>query len=706
MTGKVLFAQVLHCHQPVGNFDSVFEMACEKAYGPYVEEYLRTGRFPVSLHFSGPLLDWLSVHKHPLLGRLRDAARGCPVEFVGGGLFEPILAMLPRRDALGQLRGGSEQLDEFVGQRPRGAWITERVWEQNLASLLAEAGIEYACLDDSHFAHAGMDADRLGPYYLAEDQGRTLGIFPASERLRYLIPFGTVEQVIEELRRHRPAEGMSLVVYADDGEKFGLWPGTNKHVYADGWLARFHAALAAEGDWLEPVTLGTAFDRLAPSGLAYLGDDSYREMTEWVLPAGALAEYLRLSKELAGDGRFQRVKRFVRGGSWRAFKAKYAELARMYARMLQVSDQVEALPAKSPAAARARRELYQAQCNCAWWHGVFGGLYLAHLRGAVWKHLLAAERLARAASRKKPAAVQFADFDLDASEDVRLLSDKLSAFVAPERGGHVFELDLVAADENLTDVLTRRYEAYHEDIKESLARGPGRNDGQISIHDLQRLGTAEHVDHLVYDREVRESLVDHLATGNWTVEDLWRAGFPDDDGFRSGSYEIVDGGGAGAGAGRKARAGASVTLTRTGPVRGAGILKLVKTVRIPDGRAGLSAAYRLTNQGSEPLEFALAVEFNLNPDFKLPAGGKGRGPEVTFYENASALALPCPDRRLHGKLSAPGAAAAAWQVKTVSQSESGYEIGIQGLCVQVWWPVRLAPGKTFEKELELAFARD
>jgi len=703
MTGKVLFAQVLHCHQPVGNFDSVFELACAKAYLPYVEEYLRTGRMPISLHYSGSLLDWLAGHKHPLLARLGAAARECRVEFIGGGAFEPILTMLPRRDALGQLRAGAELVEKLFGQRPRGAWITERVWEQNLASVLAEAGAEYACLDDSHFAHAGMDLEALGPYYLAEDQGRTIGVFPASERLRYLIPFGRVEEVVEELRKRRPPEGLSLVVYADDGEKFGLWPGTNKHVYTDGWLSRFHAALAAEGDWLEPVTLADAFDRLAPAGLAYLGDDSYREMTEWVLPAPAQAEFLRLAKELAGDGRFGRIRRFIRGGTWRAFKAKYAELTRMYARMLRVSDQLQALPAKSSAAARARRELYQSQCNCAWWHGVFGGLYLAHLRGAVWKHLLAAERVGRAASRKRPTPVEFADFDLDGGQEARLLTDRFSAFVAPERGGHVFEMDLVAADQNLTDTLTRRYEAYHEDVKEALLRAAqGRTDGQVSIHDLQRVATQEHADHLVYDREVRESLVDHLAVGDWQVEELWRAGLPGDDGFRAGPYEVADG----PAAGRRGRKPAALRMVRSGPVRGLGQLELAKTVRIPEGRSALAAGYRLANQGSEPLEFVLAVEFNLGPDFRIPAGGQPRGPEVTFYPEASTLALPCPDRRLAGRLSAPGAAVAAWQVKTVSQSEKDYEIGIQGLCLVVWWPVRLAPGAKLEKELELAFARE
>jgi alpha-amylase len=62
----------------------------------------------------------------------------------------------------------------------------------------------------------------------------------------------------------------------------------------------------------------------------------------------------------------------------------------MYAKACEVSDLVERAGADS----EARRELYRGQCNCSYWHGVFGGLYLGHLRFAVYKHLLAAERLA------------------------------------------------------------------------------------------------------------------------------------------------------------------------------------------------------------------------------------------------------------------------------------------------------------------------
>jgi len=686
VAGKVLFAQVLHSHQPVGNFDHVFEWACEQAYGPYVEEYLRTGRMPLSLHFSGPLLEWLNEHKHPLLAALRRAAEECGAEFLGGGRCEPILTMLPERDARGQLAEGARLVERLLGQRPRGAWITERVWEQNLASLLVGAGYEYAPLDDSHFAHAGLDPEKLGPHYRAEDDGRLLGVFPASERLRYLIPFGQVEEVVAELRRHCPSEGQALVVYADDGEKFGLWPGTHKHVYADGWLARYHAALIAEGDWLEPVTLAAAFERTRSAGLVYLGDDAYREMTEWVLPAESQAELLRLSKELAGDERFERVKRFFRGGSWRAFKAKYSELQRLYARMLAISEAVNALPAKK--AAGARRELYRGQCNCAWWHGVFGGLYLPHLRGAVWKHLLAAERLA---SKKKPPGIERADFDLDGREELRLRTARLSAFIAPQRGGHLFELDFTPGDLNLTDVLTRRFEAYHAEIRERLARpgAGGAADGSASIHDLDREATAEHGEHLVYDERPLESLADHLVPGDWSVEELWRAGLPSEGGFRRGEYEL-----------RKAGKAARLVLSRSGPLGGRGLVELTKTIGLRGSR--LEVGYRLANRGEEPLQLTFGVELNLGPDFAIPAGGEPRGAEVAFFEDAAGLSVPCEPGKLAAVLAAPAAAAAAWQVKTVSQSETGYEITVQALALLAWWYVELGPGERTEKSLALS----
>jgi alpha-amylase len=361
----------------------------------------------------------------------------------------------------------------------------------------------------------------------------------------------------------------------------------------------------------------------------------------------------------------------------------------MYARMLAISEEVGKLPARK--GGKARRELYRAQCNCAWWHGVFGGVYMPHLRGAVWQHLLAAERLAREAGASEVPALQRGDFDLDGQEELRLSSTRLSALISPRRGGHLFELDWSGGDFNLTDVLTRRFEAYHLEIRERLDRGAadGETDRSVSIHDLQRQALPEHGDHLVYDRAPLESLVDHLVPGDWKVEDLWRGQLPSEIAFRKGEYRTA----------RSGRPG-RVKLRRASQVGGRGPVELCKTVEVRNG--GLHVDYRLHNRGPEPVSFTFGVEFNLGADFALPGGGQARGAEVRFFPDGSGLSLICAPRGLVARLLAAGSAAACWAVKTVSQSETGYEICVQGTGALVWWYLEIDPQAGAQKSLALS----
>ena len=121
----------------------------------------------------------------------------------------------------------------------------------------------------------------------------------------------------------------------------------------------------------------------------------------------------------------------------------------MYARMLGLSRRLgrgrrrRAEPIAT-ALDDARRELYRGQCNCPYWHGAFGGLYLPHLRNAIYKHLIAAhDALDRAEGKAGPrVALDVADFNLDARLEARLENDRLVAFVRPATGGHVYELDV------------------------------------------------------------------------------------------------------------------------------------------------------------------------------------------------------------------------------------------------------------------------
>ena len=94
----------LHNHQPVGNFDGVFEAAYRDSYLPFLEVLEEYPEIPFVLHTSGPLLEWL-VERHPeYIARVRALVEAGRVEILGGGFFEPIMTMIPHRDRVGQIR--------------------------------------------------------------------------------------------------------------------------------------------------------------------------------------------------------------------------------------------------------------------------------------------------------------------------------------------------------------------------------------------------------------------------------------------------------------------------------------------------------------------------------------------------------------------------------------------------------------------------
>ena len=68
-------------------------------------------------------------------------------------------------------------------------WLAERVWEPHLVSSLVHADVEFVMLDDLHFRHAGVPADRLAGYYMTEELGAQLKVLPMDKTLRYTIPF-------------------------------------------------------------------------------------------------------------------------------------------------------------------------------------------------------------------------------------------------------------------------------------------------------------------------------------------------------------------------------------------------------------------------------------------------------------------------------------------------------------------------------------
>jgi hypothetical protein len=625
------------------------------------------------------------------LGELVAAGR---IEILGGAFFEPILAMIPSRDRIGQIRTYSRWLKRRFGPTVRGLWVPERVWEQSFTRDLVDAGIEYTVLDDFHFKNAGLSDAQLVGRFLTEDDGRLMSIFPGSERLRYTIPFADPQATIDHLAQVADGHPDSVVVFGDDGEKFGSWPQTHKHVYDDGWLARFFDALVENQKWIRVTTLGEAHDHVPPAGKIYLPDSSYREMTEWALPAEQQVEFERLAQEMKNDPRWPALRRFIRGGFWRNFKVKYPESDEMYARMMGISRRVmEAAAAGTGGGTvdRARTELYRAQCNCAYWHGAFGGIYLPHLRNAVYHHLIAAEGFLNQAAGKPDAWAEAtaADLNFDARSEIQLANDKLLAMIAPSRGGQLYELDVRAANHNLLATLARRPEAYHRKV---LAGPTQAGNGVASIHE-RVVFKQEGLDRrLQYDDHARKSLLDLFYDGDATLESVASGQAAQRGDFLHGQYLARL---------RRNPDRVQVVLWRDGTAGGLP-LKLTKAVTLSAGSSTLEVSYQLEglpkpedSPGEPPLH--LAVEMNFAG---MPAGvedryfhdGTGRrlGELGTRLDLAETNALGLVDEWLGiGVLMKASRPTGIWTfpIESVSQSESGFELVHQSVVVMPHWHV-------------------
>ena len=692
MTCRIRLVLALHDHQPIGNFDGVFEAACRDSYAPLLDVLERYPTLPIVLHTSGSLLEWL-VDRHPeYIDRVRGFVKRGQIEILGGPFYEPILAAIPRRDRVGQMSAYSRYLEDLFGTPIRGMWVPERVWEQQFAGDITQAGIEYTLLDDFHFRNAGLSEDELFGYYVSEDEGRLLKIFPGSEKLRYTIPFAEPQETIDYLRQIADRQPNSVVVVGDDGEKFGTWPGTRQHVYENGWLYRFLDALQQNSDWLKVTTLAEAVDSLSPQGSVYLPDASYREMTEWALPVQRQAEQQELAHRLQDHPDREQIQRTTRGGFWRNFRVKYPESNEMYTRMLQVSERLQELTQRGMAdeqphlIAQARTALYRAQCNCSFWHGAFGGLYLPHLRNAVYHHLILADTLLEKAAGQTGiwAQVEARDFNLDARKEIRINSDRLVAYFTPGRGGHLYELDIRSIHHNLLATLNRRPEVYHEKVLRAGENQNGHSDQAVSIHDLVAFKQPDLHKKLQYDTWPRKSCVDHFFQPGLTLPRL-QSGEGQIGDFVTGVYETLL---------RRSPQHVQVKMTRRGKL-GPYTVQLSKTIALDRGLGSkLDIVYELEDLPQDvPLHFG--VEFNFAgmaagaaDRYFYDAQGRQLGQLETVQDLSAADRLGLVDEWLGldvGLELSQAGGIWAYPIQTVSQSEGGFEMVHQSCAVIPHW---------------------
>jgi alpha-amylase len=708
LRARISLALALHNHQPVGNFASVLADVYDKAYGPMLLALDRHPSVRLSLHYSGPLLAWLIGERPEAIERMRGLVDRGQVEILGGGISEPVLASLPERDRIGQLTRMRDSIETVFGHRPRGAWLAERVWEPDLPTSLVAAGYEWTILDDAHFRAAAIPEEDLWGPYTTDDQGQPIRVFGTEQGLRYRIPFRPVDEIIGYLRSHATEAGDRVGMMGDDGEKFGAWPTTHEHCWGDGrWVEQFFTALEANTDWLSTTTPSRWLEGHAPIGRVYVPTGSYAEMGEWALPTEEAIEFEATVATARAEGRPDI--RWLRGAFWRNFQIRYREVNDLHKAMLRASTAVEAMP-DGPTRDQAVAQLYAGQSNDPYWHGLFGGVYLPHIRAATHGALIAAQDLADAATGSHDDH-SLVDLDLDGVDEVRLATNGQVVAIDLEEGAGIGSWDIRAVRHALAAVMRRRPEAYHGHVRRlalmpepTLPGGVARpkrtrvaGDAPRSIHETFRLKELGLEDYLVYDAyERRSGLIRALHPDTTPVRWATAAAIELGDAL-DGAFSVVELGPGRLVAHRDAViAGAVVDLTTTIELGGDRRSPTLVTELALDHRSGPTIDVRLGSEWSLTL-----LGGGANPAAWWEVDGRRSAHDRPGTErDLTSLAQGNDDIGLSVTTRLDMPTDAWWApIETVTNSEDGFERVYQGAGLLLSWPLRLGAGERWVRTI-------
>lgn len=654
-TTKLLFG--IHMHQPVDNFDWVIEHGVEVCYGPFFEVMSKYPEFKFSVHCSGWLLEQIETLHPKLYAQMMTLATNGSIELFSAGYYEPILSVIPSEDRVKQIDMLNKRIQSDFKQTAKGLWLTERVWESSLVPDLHRAGIGYTVMDDYHFQCAGFDEDILDGYYMSEEGGKEIGLFPISKKLRYAIPFLNVSSAIKAIKSYDREENAAAIIF-DDAEKFGMWPGTHEWVYEKGWLEEFVQAVLAD-EAIETMHYKTYFEQERTRGIAYLPNVSYYEMGEWSLRADDALKLEALKHEMGQERYENEGVKFLKGGIWKNFFVKYEESNRIHKRTLELSK-----VRKSVNKVQFNAALYKAQTNDALWHGVFGGLYLPNLRDNAYRYIIEAENVRYG----KKSVLVCDQNELDGYDKVKAVSSNHIFRFDAAHGGQLVEFDNKKACFNWQNTLTRRKEAYHQRIlsDEKVEEVRFEEDGIDTIHHAAVEVDDTLREAIIYDWYLKNSFIDHISDEHFNGGNFRYCNFREYGDFANQPFDLD--------LGKK-----SVTFSRDGGLYLPEKMqtKLVKTYE--PHKNGFDFEISLTTKSQKNFKYVLEHNFHFSEYETLLVN------DAPLLENGmiqETKVLKIYDYHLKQNISITldqPCDIYYYQLKTLSQSEHGFDLSVQGV---------------------------
>jgi hypothetical protein len=446
---KMTFLWAVHFHQPVGNFPAVFSDYSRQVIAPFLDLLGEHPPVRVTLHFSGPLLDYFDQEVPAISVRIRELVGRGQVELLGGGYYEPVPTAIPREDVHGQMAKMRARLKDFGQETTDGFWLPESIWEPHLPEIMAGTGLTHTWLEDTLFHAAGYAGAKLGRPYRIEHLNNSLAALPYDHALSAQLLFQNVDETFLQFKRMAKWSEARGVILAQNGDQFLPEGSASAPLLPLVWLKQWIERLEKEKEWLETLTSGAYLRAQSRIPVAALPSGAEREVEMHALPTDAQLQFQQARRDLHQRHDSARFFHHLRGGAWGGFLTKYPEMDFRHKRMLRLRRRLDSLP-EGADREKARKLLWEAQCHTAYWHGERGGCYANYLRDAIDQRLIEVDRMIGGPVLEEDGG------------DYWLRGPTFGLRVRPGYGGACANFDFYPACYNLVNTLTRRREAYHE----------------------------------------------------------------------------------------------------------------------------------------------------------------------------------------------------------------------------------------------------
>jgi 4-alpha-glucanotransferase len=657
----------------VGTPDGLTEEIYEKSFKPFLTTLYKYPDIDLTVHYTGVLLEWLQDRHPEFIMLINEMVKRGQIEVLGGSYYDTVLPLVPSNDRSAQIEALTTLVRRRFGKRPRGAWITELVWEPGMPSSLRRSGMEYVFLADSHFAGSGLRGAELLEPAITEDQGKTLLVFPVSAEIS-LFPFRSdPRHVIDRISGSASDSGRRVVSLIADGECFGYWNGSNRTLYDDGWLTEFLEGLRAAKNTIVTTHPRRLWKQDGEHRKRYFSVTSCDDMMKWSLPASRRREFERLQ-----NGRLSKSSRtFLQGGHFRQFLSKYPEANLMYAKTMHANILVNQIRGDKYQKRAAREELWKGESHSAYWHGKRAGIYANASRKAVYSSLILAEKTSRQRGVFK-THLSTEDFDMDGLTEYLYHGNEINMYVH-RKGGMVFELDYLAKPWNYLDTLTRIPEIYHDRIDEEYT----------------------------IDTYPRRAFLDHFFDADEPIDSFDDMSYRELGSFLNRPYTVKE----------CKKDTMDLTFGVDGNVGGNGegaAVYLEKRYRMK--RNAILVDYSIANRSSTELALCFGSEINLSfssmDEAALKMSLQTEGTLSDLESGKSAVSkvngFTCLDRKNGVTIQGNWDRQCELWVLPVEAGWtdwSGKHVGYQSTCLVPRWNVMLPSGAEWRASLQLSFAR-